>query len=202
MTDDKQQKIISYAKQCRVTVFGGISFRDEAPILDKTNRPHLGIEFPEGTFACFKMTSVNKKNKAKSIGRQYYALKDPKAVELDHTFHNLMANSLSACVDLNHTVRLLNGDTPPLKLYHDTTSRRWYNQTHFEVSDRDKIGIIEKLYQNIRWLRKPECSEIEYQKAEKQIINSGKYHPYYQNVVPKLDLNISGLDENNQSLSK
>ena len=31
MSEEKQQKIIEYAKNCRITVFGGISFRDEAP---------------------------------------------------------------------------------------------------------------------------------------------------------------------------
>lgn len=201
-----ENKIYEYAKKCRITVFGGIFFRDEEPVLDKTNRPHLGIEFPEGTFCAFKLTSVSKRNKAYSIGKQFYILKDPKAVELDHTYHNLLGeqlgDKLSGCVDLNHTVRMLNNDTPPLKLYHSSDSNRYYSQTKFEVSERDKVGIIKQLYENIRHVRKPQCSETEYQKAEKEILNSGWYHPYYKNVVPKLHLDFRKIEQKNNGLAQ
>lgn len=198
----RDKQIRAYAAQCEMRVFGGINFLDEKPELDKTDRPHLGIVFPDGTISVFKITSVDPRQKSARWAKMMYPLQDPEAVELDHTFHALLNDDpryerKTCCsVNLSSTVKMFCDDTPPMRLFKRAHDRHWYNQSKFDLSERDKVGLIRKMLDVLPDIRHHQCGANDYQKATPKLKEEMNYHPYCLNVLPELknQLSLDGLN--------
>lgn len=188
-----EQELANIAKKCRVTVHGGRDFYDEKPVLGKINRPILSIEFPNKMVFHFKITSVDTDHsqKAHFLKKNFYILKDSQAVQLTQTYHKRMKPNTIDRVDLNHAVRLLNDDTPPLTLC-DHRCKTWYKQSRFEVSERDKLGIVKQVLEHKNEIRTPTCPESEYLDFEQKYNQTHTRKPM-PNVVPKFQLKLDQL---------
>lgn len=185
----------------RITIHGGYDYKDEVAETFYGGHPILSIEMGN-EIRHFKCTSIDlsRTQKVSKIKNKYYVIQDPHACQLTDTIKMVKQPYLHAVVDFNHSVYLLNDDTPPLRVYPDGDINNRQEQTQFEVSDKDKQSILEHIVNQVmrekRPIPKPEVSQDECLKADKKWqANHPKYKKPYVQIAsnPKLELNMDDL---------
>lgn len=195
-------KFEEFIANTRITVHGGFDYKDEVAEIFHGGHPILSIEMGD-KIRHFKCTSINLNTAHKTtyIKDKYYMIKDPKDCQLTDTIKMVKQPYLKAVVDFNHSVYLLNDDTPPLHVYPDGDTKNRQDQTLFEVSERDKRGILEHIVRQVmrtkRPIPKPEVSHQDCLNADiKWRKEHPNYRPHYIQVAkqPELKLTMDDLD--------
>jgi len=190
----------------RITIHGGMDYKEEkAHAFDFSGNGHghpiCTIEIGD-TVRHFKCTSINldRARKPQRVKDHFYKLRDRTVCELDSTFTALRNPHKTSVIDFNHSVYLVNDETPPLPVYPNGIDEGIEDQTSFEVSEIDKVGIlnhvlkIEAIYGKIR---KPSVTESECIKEDrKRLARQPNHVPHPIQVVNKshLELNLDDLD--------
>lgn len=194
--------IEQFIANTRITVHGGFDYKDEVAETFRGGHPILSIEMGE-QIRHFKCTSINLNNahKTSHIKEKYYIMKDPHTCQLTDTIKMVKQPYLQAVVDFNHSVYLLNDDTPPLHVYPDGNTNHRTDQKSFEVSEQDKRGILEHIVRQVmtsgNQIPKPEVSLEDCKLADKKCQEKHpNYKPHYIQVAskPELKLNMDDLD--------
>lgn len=202
--------IDEFIANTRITVHGGFDYKDEVAETFRGGHPILSIEMGD-QIRHFKCTSINLNavHKTSRIKDKYYMIKDPEDCQLTDTIKMVKQPYLQAVVDFNHSVYLLNDDTPPLHVYPDGDIRNRQDQKRFEVSDRDKRGILEHIVRQVMMnnapIPKPEVSRQDCLDADRKWQKQHpSYRPHYVQVAkkPELELKIDDLDLANIRFNK
>lgn len=178
MKVSKELTIDDVAKNVRMVVHGGLDYYDEKPSFFAQGHPILSIEMANEIIH-FKCTSTDfKTHKTSVIQDGCYMFKDPYYCQLNKTSKAVYGNSFNPIVDLNHSVYLVNNETPPLVIH--LNKRHSTTQTQFNLSQRDKIGVLSQLIYNVDkygYIRKPYVTEDEIKNADKMW---NKQHPQHK----------------------
>ena len=109
-------------------------------------------------------------------------------------------------MDFNHSVYLLNDETPPLHVYLDDNAEQHSWQTQFELSDEDKLGIIKKIQSltvDNKFSRPPVVSKEECDEVSQKWLETHPWHRIhsiqvveYMTEIEKYSLDIDDLEDN------
>lgn len=142
------------AKRTRMVIHGGHDYHDEEPYCSPYPHPILSIQIGNDV-RHFKCTSINPAKKHYGLDATFYELKNPETCDLDKTFKAIKHPEIKPVVSLSHSVYLRNDETPPMKIYTDANNlHKSTDQTNFELSDEDKIGIMKVLVTSVMKLEK------------------------------------------------
>ena len=206
-------KIDDFLKTVHITVHGGMDYKEEtAEAFNFRGRGHghpiLSIEMGK-TVRHFKCTSVNPlgtrsnpswTHKGVHTRDKFYTLKDPAVCDLDKTYKALRQPNMQPVVDFNHSVHIVNDETPPLPLYPNGLNGGTGDQTSFEVSDDDKKGILMHLITQVDTygkVRQPSVSKTECVEADRDWLNrhpNRQPHPVQVVNTPSVTLSLEDLD--------
>jgi hypothetical protein len=193
--------IADLARATRMVVHGGHDYMDEKAQYFCYGHPILSIEMG-GRVRHFKCTSVDvmHSNKYARLQRNFYLLEDPSACQLDKTDKSIRKPNFIPAVDLNHSVYLFRDETPPLKVYPDGDLHHPVDQTHFEISNKDKIGILKTMIamrnETSHPIRTPYVTQAACEKRDMEMNKRHHYptHPIQIASSPQLDLNMDDLE--------
>lgn len=156
------------AKNTRMVIHGGNDYYDEKPKFFAQGHPILSIEMANKVVH-FKCTSINAQvSKTASLQDGCYMFKDPYFCQLNQTSKAVNGNKFNPIVDLNHSIYLLNDETPPLYVYDKNTGYS-IPQTRFNLSQRDKVGILTQMIHNVEkygYIRKAYVTPDEVKNAD------------------------------------
>lgn len=190
----------------RITIHGGMDYREEqARPFNFHNsgngHPICTIEIGD-TVRHFKCTSINpaRTRKKPETKAHFYELMDRDVCQLDQTFTAVKNPHKHSVIDFNHSVYIVNNETPPLPVYPSGNTRNEEDQTSFEVSDRDKVGILNhvlKMEACFGKIKKPSVPESACVRYDRNWLHRHPHHrPHPIQVVDKsnLELELDDLD--------
>lgn len=193
--------IADLARTTRMVVHGGHDYMDEKAQYFRYGHPILTIEMG-GRVRHFKCTSIDvmHSNKYSRLQQNFYLLENPSACQLDKTDKSIRKPNFIPAVDLNHSVYLFQDETPPLKVYPNGNLHHPVDQTQFEISDKDKVGILKTMIamqkETLHPIRTPYVTQAECEKQDRKINERHHYpkHPIQVASSPQLDLNMDDLE--------
>lgn len=199
----------------RITVHGGMDYKEEKPEAFNMGgsghgHPILTIEMGK-TVKHFKCTSINPSmtNKGSYIRDQFYTFKDPSTCELDKTYKAVKQPHIQPVVDLNHSVYIVNNETPPLPILRNgVNDNQTSDQTSYEVSQQDKIGILSHIINHVSThgkIRQPSVSKSACIEADQKWLNAHPRHKQHPIQVVKdypLELNLDDLELSDKVANK
>lgn len=190
----------------RITIHGGMDYKEErAQAFDFGNSGHghpiCTVEIGD-TVRHFKCTSVNLSHTRKNPDTKahFYELMDRDVCELDKTFTAIRQPHKHSVIDFNHSVYLVNDETPPMPVHPNGNTREIDEQTSFEVSERDKVGILNHvlaLTDVYGQIPKPSVPESDCIRSDRRWLNAHPDHtPHPVQVVntSHLELALDDLD--------
>lgn len=193
-------------KHTRITIHGGMDYREERAVpFNYGNSGHghpiCTIEIGD-TVRHFKCTSINPAHTRKKpeTKAHFYELIDREVCQLDKTFTAVRNPHKNSVIDFNHSVYIVNNETPPLPVYPSGNTNDEQDQTSFEVSERDKVGILNhvlKMEACFGKIKKPSVSETACVRADRKWLSKNPHHrPHPVQVVDNsnLELEINDLD--------
>lgn len=190
----------------RITIHGGRDYKEEVAHAFNFGggghgHPICTVEIGD-TVRHFKCSSINleRTRKPQHVKDHFYEITDRSVCELDKTFTALRNPHKTSVIDFNHSVYLANDETPPLPVYPDGISEGVRDQTSFEVSELDKVGIlnhvlkIESIYGRIKKPTVPESACIREDRRWMDRHPDHTPHPIQVVSASRLELDLDDLD--------
>lgn len=184
----------------RITIHGGMDYMEEkaSPFNfggSGHGHPICTIEIGD-TVRHFKCTSITPAHTRKrpETKAHFYELMDRDTCQLDKTFTAVRNPHKKSVIDFNHSVYIVNDETPPMPVYPRGNTNDEQEQTSFEVSERDKVGILNhvlKMEACFGKIKKPSVSEASCIHADRKwLSHHPHHHPHPIQVVDNSDLEL------------
>lgn len=193
-------------RMTRITIHGGMDYKEEkAEAFNFNGKGHghpicsVAIGDTVRHFKC-TTTNIHRSKKSNRKKNHFYQLQDREHCQMDQTEKVVLSPHKQTFIDFNHSIYLVNDETPPLPVYPNGIQNGAVDQTAFELSETDKIGVLNhllKLEHIYGKVEQPSVSQQECRNCDnKRMKNNPSHSPHPIQVVNKdrLELNLDDLD--------